>query len=414
MSIAIISLSALLAAIVLSMVSRINVGIVAIAAAWIVGVYLAGDKPDAVIDGFPAALFITLAGTTLLFAIGETNRSFAALAAHAMRLIGASRLLVPIMFFLIAFLISAVGPGAISAVALVVPLAASIGARSEIPPMLTALMVANGANAGNLSPISAVGIIANSSMAEGGLGGHEGAVMLANFLAHVVVSVPVYIWYLARLRAPATPDAEGAADAERLTRAQVLTLAVLGCWIFSVIVLKANVGLSAFAAAAVLIVARAGDERAVVKSIPWNVILMVCGVSLLVALVESHGGTALFSRMIAAIATPLTINGVVAFVTGAISIYSSTSGVVLPAFLPTVPGIVQSLGGGDPLEVALSINVGSSLVDVSPLSTLGALCVAALAKEGEGRKLFNALLAWGFAMALVGAFLSMTLVKLIA
>ena len=32
--------------------------------------------------------------------------------------------------------------------------------------------------------------------------------------------------------------------------------------------------------------------------------------------------------------------------------------------------------GGDPLAVALSINVGSALVDVSPLSTLGALCVA--------------------------------------
>ncbi len=60
-------------------------------------------------------------------------------------------------------------------------------------------------------------------------------------------------------------------------------------------------------------------------------------------------------------------------VTGAISTYSSTSGVVLPAFLPTVPRLVARVGGGDPLAVALSINVGSSLVDVSPLSTIGAL-----------------------------------------
>ena len=66
----------------------------------------------------------------------------------------------------------------------------------------------------------------------------------------------------------------------------------------------------------------------------------------------------------------------VAFVTGLISTYSSTSGVVLPTFLPMVPGLVRELGGGEPLAVALSINVGASLVDVSPLSTLGALCVA--------------------------------------
>ena len=65
--------------------------------------------------------------------------------------------------------------------------------------------------------------------------------------------------------------------------------------------------------------------------------------------------------------------------TGSISTYSSTSGVVLPAFLPTVTSLVARVGGGDPLAVALSINVGSSLVDVSPLSTIGALCVAAVA-----------------------------------
>ena len=45
-----------------------------------------------------------------------------------------------------------------------------------------------------------------------------------------------------------------------------------------------------------------------------------------------------------ALATPATLNGVIAFVTGLISTYSSTSGVVLPAFLPTVPGLVAQRG----------------------------------------------------------------------
>jgi hypothetical protein len=113
----------------------------------------------------------------------------------------------------------------------------------------------------------------------------------------------------------------------------------------------------------------------------------------------------LFTKLLAAVATPNTVNGVIAFVTGAISTYSSTSGVVLPAFLPTVPGIVNELGGGNPLAIALSINVGSSLVDVSPLSTIGALCVAAVSDPATSRKLFNQMLIWGFAMILVGALL---------
>jgi len=63
------------------------------------------------------------------------------------------------------------------------------------------------------------------------------------------------------------------------------------------------------------------------------------------------------------------------------------------------------VGGGDPLAVALSINVGSSLVDVSPLSTLGALCVAAVVDRSTARDLFKKLLIWGLSMAVVGAVL---------
>jgi hypothetical protein len=71
--------------------------------------------------------------------------------------------------------------------------------------------------------------------------------------------------------------------------------------------------------------------------------------------------------------------------------------------LPTIPGLVDKLGGGDPLGIAASINVGAHLVDVSPLSTLGALCIAAAAPEEDRKALFNRMLAWGLSMSVVGA-----------
>jgi hypothetical protein len=180
---------------------------------------------------------------------------------------------------------------------------------------------------------------------------------------------------------------------------------VLALWVLGVLVLKLHVGLSAFAASFVLIVVRAGDEIAAIRRMPWGIILMVTGVAVLIAILEASGGMELFTKMLATAATPGTVNGVIAFVTGAISTYSSTSGVVLPAFLPTVPGLVGELGGGDPLAIALSINVGSSIVDVSPLSTIGALCVAAVSDTSASKKLFNQMLIWGFAMVVVGALL---------
>ena len=136
---------------------------------------------------------------------------------------------------------------------------------------------------------------------------------------------------------------------------------------------------------------------------PWGILLMVCGVATLVALVQANGGTELFSALIARVAGAESIYGVIAFATGLISTYSSTSGVVLPVFLPMVPSLATATGATEPLAIALSINVGSSLVDVSPLSTLGALCVAALGKDEADPKLYFKLLAWGMAMTVVGA-----------
>ena len=103
------------------------------------------------------------------------------------------------------------------------------------------------------------------------------------------------------------------------------------------------------------------------------------------------------------IATGETVVGWSAFFTGLISIFSSTSGVVLPTFLPAVGDIVREVGGGDPASVAAGIVVGSSAVDVSPLSTIGALCIAAAAKSFDAKPLFNRMLLWGFAMAPLAA-----------
>jgi Na+/H+ antiporter NhaD/arsenite permease-like protein len=402
---AIASLLALLAAIVVSMASRINVGLIAIAAAWMIGVYVIGMKPDAVLAGFPAGLFLTLTGVTLLFAIAEVNRSFEGVAVRAFRWTRGSVRVLPLMFFILGFSFAAIGPGAVPGVALVIPLAMALGSRARIPPLLTALMVANGANAGNLSPISAVGIIANSRMDAAGIGGHEGVVMLANLLAHAFVAACAYAFYLFWVRSQPARAESVVSEVAPFERSQWVTLVVLGAWVVGVVLLKLNVGLSAFAAALLLIIVRAGDEAAAIKKVPWGIILMVTGVAVLIAILEASGGMALFTRMLAAVATPTTVNGVIAFVTGTISTYSSTSGVVLPAFLPTVPGLVKELGGGDPLAIALSINVGSSIVDVSPLSTIGALCVAAVSDPAVSARLFYQMLTWGFAMVVVGALL---------
>lgn len=55
------------------------------------------------------------------------------------------------------------------------------------------------------------------------------------------------------------------------------------------------------------------------------------------------------------------------------------------------------------MALIYSMNSAGHLVDVSPLSTLGALCLAAAPAGTDGRRLFNQLMAWGLSMSVVGA-----------
>jgi Na+/H+ antiporter NhaD/arsenite permease-like protein len=207
---AILSLLALLVAIVLSMATKLNVGVAAMAFAWLIGTFAAGLEADEVAAGFPSPLFLTLTGVTLLFALAETNGTLDRLALRAVGLARGQARLLPVLLFVAAFALSSVGPGAVIAVALVIPVAMPIATRAGVPRFLTALAVANGANAGNLSPISAIGIIANVKMAQAGVGGHEAKVWIANFAAHLLVMAAAYV-LLGGWRLPNVPpgtDAE--------------------------------------------------------------------------------------------------------------------------------------------------------------------------------------------------------------
>ncbi len=397
-----LSLVALLLVVAASLTSRVNVGVLAVALAWAVGVFAAGWKVEQVMAAFPSSLFLTLVGVTLLFGVAQANGTMSAVTHAGVRMLGGRAALLPPLLFVLACAISTAGPGAIATVALLAPLAMGLASRAGVPMLLAALMIGNGANAGNLSPISAIGVLVQSLMLKAGLGGHALAVLSANFAAHLLVSVVAWLLF----GGPALRRAPRVAlmvDAEPFTRRHGLTIAVGVVWVLGVIVFKLNPGLTAFAAASLLVLTGIGEDAAMLKQVPWAVIVMVCGVSVLIGVLEKTGGMDLFTTLLSQLASPRSVNGVIAGVTGLISTYSSTSGVVYPAFLPAVPGLVAKLGGGNALEIALSINVGAAIVDVSPLSTIGGLCIAAVPAGVDTKQLFRQLLLWGFAMTIVGA-----------
>lgn len=407
MNLPLISLVALIIAILISCFTRLNAGLLSIAFAFIIGVLLKGMKLQEVVGGFPSSLFLTLVGVTLLFAQAQTNGTLDKVAQRAIHFAHGNAGLIPIIFFFLALLVSGIGPGNIAAVALLAPVAMAVAGRAEISAFLMAIMICNGAGAGSLSPFAPGGVIANGLMAKAGMPDAAWPNFYNTLLAQSVVAFAGYFalggMKLFRRRPSEEMIEELKHQVDPFDGRQKLTLAVIAALVVSVIGFKIDVTIGAFVGAAILSATRSADEEMSVKAIPWNTVLMVCGVTVLVAMLEKTGGMDLFTTMLAKLASQQTVTGVIAFVTGLVSVYSSSTGVVLPAFLPTVPGLIEKLGGGDPLAIAYSINVGAHLVDVSPLSTLGALCIANAA-DGENRtRLFHWMLAWGLSMAVIGA-----------
>jgi di/tricarboxylate transporter len=406
-SLAWISVAALVIAVTLSCTTTINVGILSMAMALIVGVYLGGMSPNQVLEGFPTELLVTLVGVTLLFAIAETNGTLARVTARAVRLCRGRAVLLPVMFFLLGLGIATIGAGGTPASALLAGPAMAVAVRAGIPLLPMAVMAGNGALAGTLSPFAPTGIVAHGVMDRIGLGGVEWQTYAYNALAHTIVGVGGFLvlggWRLLLRREATTVHAEDPEHAGPLQRAHWITVAGIVALIVSVAGFAVNVGMAALVIAATLTLLRTTDEPKAIRAMPWAVILMVTGVTVLVAMLQETGGIDLFTTGLARVSTPETLAPVVAFGTGVVSVYSSTSGVVLPAFLPMVPDLAQRVGNLPPLPIAWSMNIGASLVDLSSLSTVGALFLAGAPPGSNTRALFNGLLVWGMSMAVVGA-----------
>ncbi len=406
MNLAWMSLAALALAVVGGIVLRVNVGLLSLALAYLVGVGIGELRASEVTSGFPLQLFLILVAVMLLFAQAQVNGTLSKLARHSIRLARGNLGMVPVIFFWLSVAIATMGGGNIAASALVAPIAMAAAGRFGISAFLMTVMVGNGCNAGAFSPIAPTGIVANQLMGQVGLAGMEWRTYWNTFIAQSFVAFSGYFLLggVKLLRSKERVDlAEHlpAEDLKPLDRPQWITLAVLAALLASVIFFKLDLIVGAFVAVALLLILRVADQEAAIRAVPWSTILLVCGVSTLVSVLEKTGGIDVIVDMLVALSTPTTVTGIVAFVAGLISAYSSTVGVVLPTFLPTVPGLAEQLGA-DPMAIASSINVGGHLVDVSPLSTIGAICLAAAATE-DRQKLFNQVLAWGLSMSVVGA-----------
>jgi Na+/H+ antiporter NhaD/arsenite permease-like protein len=408
MPVDLISVIALIAVLLLGMIrTDLNVGVVATALAFIIGLGLAGLTIQQISDLLPSSLLLTIVGVSLLFQLTSTNGTLGLLTANLMVFAQGGTHRLPIVFYGLTFALSALGPGNIAATALVAPIAMRSALQAGISPFLMAVLICSGANAGAFSPVSVTGSINVALMNKIGLTDPNQPLLVFAAIAMIQTSVALIAYLVLSNRTSKIPESILETPIpERLEFKHHLTLLIMLIFLLAVVVFRVPTSAAAFTLAGLLLLLHLSEDSHAVQNLPWSVVVLISGVSVLIGLLEKTGGLALITDWLAQVATPQTLNALLAFTTGLASMGSSSSGVVMPLFIPLAPEIIAKLGSGNLLEAVIAIDVGSHMVDVSPLSTLGALCMAVM-PEGKTRDdLFKSLLIYGTVMAFVGAILA--------
>jgi di/tricarboxylate transporter len=396
----------------------INLGVMGFVAAFLVGTLLGGLSADDIFGGFPANLFVLLAGVTYLFAIALKNGTVDLLMHWGLRLVRGNVGLVPWIMFSLTTLLCGVGALSAAGVAVVAPIALRSAARYGISPLMMGILVVQGATAGSYSPISPFGVITNGVLASEGLPQSPGLLFTNSLVFNAVVAALVFVAF-GGLRllgkridpeelkgsdpdddAPTSErdDSDDRQDEGKLTPYRGATLVGIALLVVLALGFGVDVGFAAFTIALALALIAPREQAGTLRELPWPVILLVAGLLTYVGVLDQIGTIDYVEALISSTANPLVAALAASYVGGVISAFASTAG-ILGVALPLAGSVLQ-----DPSIPAIgavsAVAISSAIVDVSPFSTNGALLLAN-AQNVDTRKFFRQLLLWAAVVTLV-------------
>jgi di/tricarboxylate transporter len=412
MSPEIISIIVLVVMFVVGTVLPINLGIMGFVAAFLIGTTLGGLSADNIFDGFPANLFVLLAGVTLLFVIAENNGTINLLTDWSLGLVRGNIGFIPWIMFGLTALLCGVGALSAAGVAVVAPVAMQFAARYSISPLLMGVMVVQGATAGSYSPISPFGVITNGVLASNELPQSPGLLFINSLIFNALVAALVFVILggvgLLRKRADSAEFAESDAESgysgngreeseegteegeKGLTLYKGVTLAGIALLVVLSLAFQVDVGFAAFTIALGLLLMAPRAQSGAVRQMPWGVILLISGILTYVKVLEEIGTVDYVEGLISATGSPLVTALAASYVGGIISAFASTAG-ILGVAIPLIGGVLED-STLPAIGVVSAVAISSAIVDVSPFSTNGALLLANV--QTDERSFFRRLLLW--------------------
>ena len=398
-----VSLGLLVVVLVLAIWRRINIGVLALAAALPV-LALSGLPVKTMWATFPGDIFVLIAGVSLLFAHLERSGALAWFVERVYRSVGERHALLPWAGFLIGGALSTAGAFSTAVIAFLVPMVANVSLRYRGTFLLSELAVIIAANCAGLSPLNPTGAVIRAAGTKLGVtypGWGLWAVSI--IVAAAVVAVLQSLEAFARRRganyevapAPAAPHEDESRPKVAYMVCSALALLV---FLLLVVVAKTDVGVTAMAMVALQQIVFRPNERALLARIPWNSILLLCGLLTYLGLIQAIGTMDSIAHILRHLGTGALLILVIAYLTALLcNIESSTLG-VLGLITPIAFGAFGHTG--IVFWVTAAVCVPAALMVMNPIHVAGTLIIGNSAVENQDA-LFRRLLALAGCLALV-------------
>ena len=433
-----VSILALIALFVVGTVLPINMGALAFVAAWLVGMYSLNLDEKEIIAGISGDLVLTLVGVTYLFAIAKNNGTVDVIVRSAVRAVGGRVVLIPWVMFGVTAVLTAIGAASPAACAIIGPIALGFAGRYKINPLMMGMFVVHGAQAGGFSPISIYGTITNSVMEDSNLPSGELTIFLTSLFFNLAIAIVLFFALGGRdlmsrridadepehdtehpaggttptsgtggtatdTRTGVTTAGPGTAVSTKLAVDQVVTLLAFLVVAVLALVFDRNIGFTAITAAVVLTALFPKAQRGAVHQIAWATVLLVAGVSTFATILSTAGVPEYVGTWAAGLGSVLIGALVLCYVGGVVSAFASSTA-LLQIIIPIAIPLIAS-GNVSAVAIVAALAVASTIVDVSPFSTNGALMVANRPDTIDEERYYKQILGYSAIVVAVGPLL---------
>lgn len=394
---------AILASIFFNFKYGVNMGMLAMSFAFVIGCLINGQSVSKVFGYWPTSLIFFILASALFYGYATENGTVLNFGNKLLWLFRGHLKLLPWAVFFIAAIMAFLGAGT-ATIFFLSPIAYAMAKIINMNPIIMAAAVSWGYVVGTYNPWTGMGVNMTSMIMANGVGDSEALkiavkIYAISILRQLILFGLAYVILVMVMRPKKIGESVGEVEIIKKpepfdpVQSKTFTLIILS---FVLILVPSVIRtffkidsvvfrhITAFCQPQSLMIIFAlvaslmnlASTKKVIDKLPMNTVLLIAGVSFLMSIAQSSG---LNDIVIGAfednVWSPAMVTVIVTMIAGFISLFSSTWSVVMPMMYPMVPALAAATGV-EALVLYTAVIMGSSCTTVCPFSTAGAQQVA--------------------------------------